>query len=104
MTEPGRFYDLDQGEPIKEFVVRDSGNELVFDIPHSDKYHYTVNIKRQEGTLFKGTAISQPGGDIAAVTCRVFEDVEEDLLVISGSGWKYPHKADNYRWFVHLQK
>lgn len=104
MSVSGSYYDLGVGEPIKDFILRDSGDEIAFDIPHSDGYYYTVNLKRHQGTLFKGTAISQPDREMATLTCRVFEDVEEGIMVIAGSGWRYAFKPDNYRWYVELQR
>ena len=103
MSVAGSYYDLGVGEPTKDFILRDSGNEIAFDIQHSDGYYYTIALKRHQGTLFKGTAISRPNGEIANLTCRVFKDIEEGIMVIAGSGWRYAFKPDNYRWYVELQ-
>jgi hypothetical protein len=103
MNLTGRFYDLDDGENITSVVSRNDGNELAFDLSHSDRYHYTVILKRQDGTLFKGTATSQPGGDVAELTCRVYEDPVAKITLIVGSGWRYPGKTPNFRWQVELQ-
>jgi hypothetical protein len=83
MNLTGRFYDLDDGENITSVVSRNDGNELAFDLSHSDRFHYTVVIKRHDGTLFKGTAISQPGGEVAELTCRVYEEPIDDWLALT---------------------
>jgi hypothetical protein len=103
MNLTGRFYDLDQGEPIAHVVSRNDGNEIAFDLTHSDGYRYTVVLKRHGGTLFKGTATSLPGGDIAELTCRVYEDHAEKITLIVGSDWRYPGGTQNCRWQVELQ-
>lgn len=103
MNLTGRFYDLDAGENITSVVSRNDGNELAFDLPHSDGFQYTVVLKRRDGTLFKGTATSQPGGDVAELTCRVYEDPAEKITLIIGSDWRYPGSTQNCRWQVQLQ-
>jgi hypothetical protein len=104
MSVTGNYYDLGASEPIKDFILRDSGDVIAFDIKHSDGYFYAVTLKRRQGTLFKGTATSQPGSETATLTCRIFEDIEEGIMVIAGSGWQYAFKPDNYRWYVELQR
>jgi hypothetical protein len=103
MNLTGRFYDLDQGEAITDVVSRNDGNEIAFDLTHSDGYRYTVVLKRHEGTFFKGSAKSQPEGDVAELSCRVYEDPAEKITLIVGSGWRYPGDPHNYRWQVELQ-
>lgn len=103
MTLTGQFYDLDNGESITSAVLRNDGSEIAFDLLHSDGCSYTVSLKRLQGSLFKGTAISQPGGDVAELSCRVYEDTSEGVTLIVGSGWRYPGSAHNYRWQVELQ-
>ncbi len=103
MNLTGRFYDLDDGDEITSVVSRNDGNEIAFDLSHRDGFHYTVVIKRHGGTLFKGTATSQPGGEVAALTCRVYEDPDEKITVIVGSDWRYPGNTQNCRWQVELQ-
>ncbi|MBC2692609.1 MULTISPECIES: hypothetical protein [Pseudomonas] len=103
MNLTGRFYDLDDGEDITAAVSRNDGNEIAFDLSHSDGYRYTVALKRHQGSLFKGTATSQPAGDVAELSCRVYEDATEGITLIVGSGWRYPGSTHNCRWQVELQ-
>ncbi|GAB0079392.1 hypothetical protein I4I80_02890 [Pseudomonas syringae pv. tomato] len=103
MTLTGQFYDLDDGESITSAVRRSECNEIAFDLTHSDGYSYTVTLKRLQGKLFKGTAMSQPGGEVAELSCRVYEDSSEGITLIVGSGWRYPGSTKNYRWQVELQ-
>lgn len=103
MNLTGRFYDLDKGEDITDVALRNDGNEIAFDMTHSDRYRYTVVLKRHDGTLFKGIATSQPGGDVAELTCRVYEDPAEKITLIVGSDWRYPGGIQNCRWQVELQ-
>jgi hypothetical protein len=84
-------------------IIRENGNEIVFDFNGSDEYRYTVNVRRVNGTLFRGTVTSQPGGDVADVTCRVYEDRNEGTTVLVGSHWKYPDETISYRWLAELQ-
>lgn len=103
MNLTGRFYDLDDGEEITSVVSRNDGNEIAFDLSHSDGFRYTVVLKRNHGTLFKGTAISQPAGDVAELSCRVYEDTSQGITLIVGSGWRSPGSTHNYRWQVEIQ-
>jgi hypothetical protein len=102
MTLTGKFYDLDEGENISSVVMRNGGSEIAFDLSHSDGCSYTVSLKRKQGSLFKGTAISKPGGHEAELSCRVYEDTGEGITLIVGSGWRCPGSAHNYRWQVEL--
>lgn len=103
MNLTGRFYDLDDGEAISDVVFRNDGNEIAFDLTHSDGYRYTVTLKRHQGSLFKGTAISQPAGEVAELSCRIYQDTDEGITLLVGSGWRYPGSTHNYRWQVELQ-
>lgn len=99
----GKYFEVavSDVQTIDAVVVRDNGNEIAFDLAHRDGYMYTINLKRNNGTLFTGTAVSQPGGDMAQLTCRVFEDRTEGLTLIAGSKWESPGES-NYLWQVTL--
>ncbi|MBA1250164.1 Uncharacterised protein [Pseudomonas luteola] len=103
MTISARYYDLGVGEEVSGAIIGSNGDEIAFDLNHSDGYRYTVRVKRVDGTLFKGTAISQPDGEIAELTCRVYSDPSEGLTMIAGSGWRYPGDKESSRWHVELQ-
>jgi len=103
MSTSGNYFDLDIPLGMTSSIIRDNGNEIVFDFEGTDQYRYTVRVKRVNGTLFKGEAISQPGGDIAEVTCRVYEDRDEGITVLVGSHWKYPSDPKIYRWLAELE-
>jgi hypothetical protein len=103
MSISGKYFDLDIPSDIPNALIRDNGNEIVFDFDGTDDYRYTVTVKRVNGTLFKGQAVSQPGGEVAEITCRVYEDRNEGITVLVGSHWKYPSESKSYRWFVELE-
>ncbi|MBD8088844.1 hypothetical protein IFT48_02545 [Pseudomonas fluorescens] len=103
MSAKGRFHDLDEGEAISQAVIRENGDEIAFDMRHSDGYLYSVLLKRNNGHIFTGKAVSQPGGEIAEVTCRVYVDREAGITLISGSKWVQAGESTNYRWLAELQ-
>lgn len=103
MTVFGTYFDLNVSAATTQAVIRDNGNEIAFDFNGQDGTLYTVQVKRATGTLFKGKATSQPGGAVAEVTCRVYEDRNEGITVLVGSHWKYTADPKNYRWLVELQ-
>jgi len=103
MSISGEYFDLGTPASMTNAIIRENGNEIVFDFNGDDGYQYTVKIKRSSGTLFKGQATSQPGGDIAEVKCRVYEDRNEGITVLVGSHWKYPSDPKTYRWFAELE-
>lgn len=102
MEITGRFFDVDEGEPINQAVVRADGDEIAFDMNHSDGYRYSVVLIRNNGTIFTGRAVSHPGNEVAEVTCRVLVDRLSQLVLISGSKWQYTG-ATNHKWFAELQ-
>ena len=104
MSLSGRFYDLDEGELISQAVIRHGGDEIAFDMKHSDGYQYSVLIKRNNGHLFTGRAVSHPGNEEAEVTCRVYTDKDEGITLIYGSKWVQKGEPQNYRWQVELQE
>ncbi|MBD9634631.1 hypothetical protein [Pseudomonas sp. PDM19] len=103
MLKVGSFFDLGQAEKVGDICIRNAGDEIAFDLAHSDGYRYTVTIRRVQDNLFKGVAENQPGGDLAEVTCRVFQGEPDDTILLVGSGWRYPGDPTNYPWFVQLQ-
>lgn len=41
--------------------------------------------------------------DIADITCRVYKDSNEGVIIILGSQWKSATDPANYRWLVQLE-
>lgn len=103
MTISGKYFDLHDPSETTQALMRDNGNEITFDFNGEDSTQYTAQLRRVTGTLFKGKAISQPGGDMAEVTCRVYEDRNEGITVLVGSHWKYPKESVSCRWLAELQ-
>jgi hypothetical protein len=61
MSISGKYFDLDIPANIMNAIIRDNGNEIVFDFNGTDEYRgyrYSVQVKRINGTLFKGQATS----------------------------------------------
>lgn len=104
MSVTGRFYDLDEGELISQAIIRQGGDEIAFDMKHSDGYQYSVLLKRNSGHIFTGRAVSHPGNEEAELTCRVYTDREEGITLISGSKWVQKGETHSYRWLVELQE
>lgn len=103
MSISGRYFDLGTPFQITEAIIRNNGDQIVFDFKGEDDYIYTVEVKRESGSLFRGEAISQPGGHKANVTCRVYEDRNQGKTVLVGSYWKYPNETTSYYWLVELE-
>jgi hypothetical protein len=103
MSISGQYFDLGTPCQITEAVIRNNGDEIVLDFKGEDDYTYTVAVNRESGSLFRGKAISQPGGDEANVTCRVYEDRNQGMMVLVGSHWKYPNESISYHWLAELE-
>ena len=102
MPVNGNYYDLDNPtRNIENAIIRENGNEIAFDMK-LEGYQYTVTLCRNNGTLFQGEAISQPGNEKAQLACRVFEDRTQGLTVILGHQWRYPN-GTNSSWLVELE-
>lgn len=102
----GSFYDLGVAETVSQLRINLDNygqiNEIAFDIPHSDGYLYTVRVAKVQDNLFKGTATSQPDGEIAEVTCRLFNAEQSGTHMLFGSWWKYPGES-NCPWCVMIE-
>ena len=104
MNFSGEYYDL-SAEPImtSSVIVRGGGDEIAFDFSDHFNNSYTVVLRRVNGSLFKGTANLKFSNDIADVTCRVYKDSNEGVIIILGSQWKSATDPANYRWLVQLE-
>ena len=104
MNFSGEYYDL-SAEPIMtcSVIVRGGGDEIAFDFSDHFNNSYTVVLRRVNGSLFKGTANLKFSNDIADVTCRVYKDSNEGVIIILGSQWKSATDPANYRWLVQLE-
>jgi hypothetical protein len=102
MPVTGRYYDLDEGEPIGQAIIREGGNEIAFDMQHSDGHLYSVRLIRNNGHIFTGRAVSNPGNQEAELTCRVYVDLDEGITLIAGSKWMRRGESISYRWQVEL--
>lgn len=103
MPITGKFYDLGESELVHQAVIREGGDEIAFDMKHSDGYLYSVLLKRNNGHIFTGQAVSNPGSEVADVTCRVYVDRDEGITLISGTKWVQKGETHNYQWLVELQ-
>lgn len=98
------FFDCFDGDVVIVSQQRMSETEIAFDFRYKANEHkYTVFLKKNNGSLYRGKATNHLTRSEDLVTARVFKD-EDGAIFLFGSTWlSSADKGANYRWVALLE-
>lgn len=90
---------LDTGYKLNHTEFSEDQSQIQFEFKQNGLL-YDISLNRVEGSLYRGEALVIDKAIVSKLTCRVFTDPEEGIMLIRGT-WSDPgHSAS--AWFAEL--